>query len=179
MNDIVRADLQNILHNTIKKIEKDDTHALADISNHTIHNASIFQDKESVTIAVIIYALSKLGDRLKKIRPKLIPLLKKALQDLRKSNFKKYDLTIERIVKTISRIDKKMNLYIQHIINRAEIKKGSKIYDHGISLGQTADILGLSQWELMNYIGKTKLSDRFDEQVTVMERIRFAESLFR
>ena len=178
MNDIIKNDLQSIIQNTIRKVEKEDTFALADISDHTIHNASIFQDKESLTIAVIIYALSKLGDKLRLIKRELIPQLRQSLQYLKATNFKAYDKTIEKVVRTISRIDKKMNLYIQHIINRPEIKKGSKIYDHGISLGQTADILGLSQWELMNYIGKTKLSDKFDDQINVLERINFARSLF-
>ena len=78
----------------------------------------------------------------------------------------------------ISTIDSKLKLYIGEVITQAEIKKGSKLYAHGISLGRAAEVLGISQWELMFYIGKTKLID-VKGCVGVRERLNYARSLFK
>jgi len=78
----------------------------------------------------------------------------------------------------ISNFDSKLNLYIQKVIDEAEIKKGSKLYEHGISLAQTADLLGVSQWELMKYIGQTKIADKFVDEVNVKDRLAHTRRLF-
>ena len=72
-----------------------------------------------------------------------------------------------------------MKLYVQEVINQAQIKKGSKLCEHGLSCSKSAEILGISQWELMNYIGKTKLSEEEHDIVDLRTRIDYARGLFR
>ena len=100
---------------------------------------------------------------------------RKALEQNRIDSYRK---VIKKLFKFISTIDTKLKLYIEEVINQAEIKKGSKLYAHGISLGRAAEILGISQWELMFYIGKTKLTD-VKGGVKVKERLNYARSLFK
>ena len=78
----------------------------------------------------------------------------------------------------ISKEDNKLQKYIRRVVNDAQIKKGFKIYEHGISLGKTAELLGISQWELMKYIGGVKLSDTVKDKIQLQHRLNYARELF-
>ena len=69
-------------------------------------------------------------------------------------------------------------MYIHEVINQAQIKKGCKLCEHGISIARASEVLGISQWELMHYIGKTTLIDQFSEPVNVTKRLKIARSMF-
>ncbi len=70
---------------------------------------------------------------------------------------------------------------LQHIevIESSQVKKGTKIYDHGISLERAASILGISQWELSSYIGNTIIDKYLEEGVPLVRRMKHARELFR
>ena len=81
------------------------------------------------------------------------------------------------IFQLVSGIDKKLRLYVEEVINQAKIKKSSKIYYHGISLARAASMLGVSQWELMNYIGKTSITEF--SPGNVKKRLEFTRKIFK
>ena len=82
------------------------------------------------------------------------------------------------ILRNISKQDAKMKLYIQQVIERAKVKKASKMHEHGISIARTAELLDLSQWELQSYIGKTVREIPHDG-MTAKERLQKARALFK
>ena len=178
MNDKIKRDIIAILDDSLEHIYCKNISKIKELSNHTIHNASIFQDQDSLRIAVIMYALSKIFDRKGYISKNIVNIIKRARQALNSNQFDVYRRSIEGLIKTISREDSKLKLYIQEVVEQAQIKKSSKLYDHGISMAQAASLLGISQWDLMNYVGKTKISDTFKEAVPVQQRIKFARGLF-
>ena len=62
MNEIVKRDILAVLNDLagiLKVKEESDAAQIKELSNHVIHNASIFQEEDSVSIAILIYALSK------------------------------------------------------------------------------------------------------------------------
>ena len=66
MNETIKKDALHILDGVIEILkvkEQKDVIEIKNLSNHTIHNASVFQDDCSVSIAVVIYALSKIVER--------------------------------------------------------------------------------------------------------------------
>ena len=66
MNDNVKRDILRTLNRTVEILkEKDvtDLTELKELSNTTVHNASIYQDEDSVSVAVLIYSLSKIFER--------------------------------------------------------------------------------------------------------------------
>jgi hypothetical protein len=178
MNQKIKDDLHNIISQAIKFLEARDSDALKEVSNYTIHNASVFQDKDSITIAVLLYAISKIADRSKSLDPEIITELSAAKKCLEDENIFGYEKNLKRLLEIISGIDKKMDFYIQHIIDEAGIKKGSKLYAHGISVAQTAEVFGITQWELMKYIGQTNIAEEFVDEVEIKERIKKARVLF-
>jgi len=179
MIENIRIDIIALLKDTVKALEMNDIVLVRDLSNNIIHNASIFQDEHSISTAVIIYSLSKIIHRESYVDVRIINILNKAIDHLQKQQIGKYENDIKKLIKQISNTDSKLDLYIQHVMDQAHVKKASKVYEHGISLGQTAYLLGISQWELMKYIGHTKISEEFRDNVTVKSRITFARELFK
>ena len=60
MNPIVKKDILNILRESVSVIKQGELFKLKELSDHVIHNATIFQDQYSITIAVTIYSMSKI-----------------------------------------------------------------------------------------------------------------------
>ena len=106
--------------------------------------------------------------------------IQRAMNLLQQNKIDKYRDTIKKIFEIISGIDSKLKMYVGEVINQAQIKKGSKIYEHGLSAQIAASILGISQWELMNYIGKTSVfeSESTTRVSQVKNRIKFTRGLF-
>ncbi|MBI5393153.1 hypothetical protein HZA96_04750 [Candidatus Woesearchaeota archaeon] len=179
IDEKVKCDIIAVLDKLIIKLQRKDTKDLGNISNEIIHCASVFQDVHSVSIAVVAYALYKIVERENNIDPQYITRLIRARNYLNKYRIEKFNREINKLTKEMTRKDKQISAYIRHVFNEAEIKKGSKIYDHGISLAQTAKLLNISQWELMKYIGKTKTIDFLPEKIDVKQRLQFTRLLFK
>jgi len=181
MIDIVRRDIIAVLFEFLEILrEKDDVDIsqVRKISNHTIHNASVFQDEDSVSVAVLIYSLSKLMERNSLDYSKISSMLKSGLEQIKSNNEEGFRKGIRNIFKYIRSVDNKLKLYIYEVINQAQIKKGCKMCEHGLSVARAAEIMGISQWELMHYLGKTTFLDRISEPVSVYSRMKIARNLF-
>ena len=183
----LKQDINSILKEAITAIKQNDTQKLKEISDHTLHDASIYQDKYSTSIAVIVYSLSKVFDRNKYREYEgwkdfymiCIRHLERAKEDLAMDQFAKYNNEIKQLYKTISKIEKELGTFINEVLKHAQIKKASKIYEHGISIGRTAELLGVSSWELMDYIGQTKIPEMGPTDTkNVKERLEFTKKLF-
>ena len=179
MNESIKADIIDIITRAIAIIRSGDFLELRELSNHTIHDASIFQDEYSVSIAVVVYSISKILSHDRKRAGKFVDLLERAERFMRIDNLAEYKKIVGQMMGLISAIDSRFGSYVDNVITQAQVKKGSKIYDHGISLGQAANILGVSQWELMEYAGHTKTADTMYERPDVIEKIKFTRGLFR
>ena len=182
MEATVKEDIISVLEQAVKIIREQRFSDLKELSNHTIHDASIFQDEDSISIAILIYAMSKTIERCcEKGIPyeKIENLVAKAKDFLKAERDDEYRKTIKSLFEVINTIDDKLKLFVEEVINRARVKKGSKLYEHGISLSRTAELLGISQWELMSYIGKTQIVEFIPEKVPVRQRLETARGLFR
>ena len=186
MDPKVKEDILAMLTDAIEVLktkEEKDILELKELSDHTIHNASVFQDEDSITIAVILYAIYKIVERPSGLDTKVYDLirfeLKKAKDILIGDDVEGYRKKIDGLSSIISAIDSKLKLYVEEVINKAQIKKGSRLYEHGISLERAAEILDISHWELMSYVGKTRITDEAGESINVKDRIKFARGLFR
>ena len=179
MEKSVQRDIVNIISETIEAIDSRRYEELEKISNHTIHNASIFQDEYSVTIAVIVLSLSKIAKFRDGIENQIIFSLKEAGEFLRQNRVEDFCKSIVTVTEEIKKSDNGMRKYIQEAFQRAQIKKGTKIYSQGISLSRAAELLGLSQWELMQYVGRTNYPEDQYVMKDVKEKLAFTRKLFR
>ncbi|MGM5484323.1 MAG: hypothetical protein ACQEP1_00420 [Nanobdellota archaeon] len=179
MNNIIKKDILKILTKVREAINDKDVHELSRISNQINHNSSIFQDEDSITLAVVVYSLSKLlANDEEETDRSFSPLFRKAKTYLESDQYEKYRECIKDIIDRISNADTKLRRYILHVYNQAEIKKGSKLFYNGLSLPRVAELMNLSQWELMAYIGKTNIADSFGTDERIKSRINHARKIF-
>lgn len=183
MLDIIKKDIIAVLSDLteILKIgQETDIVGIKRLSNHTIHNASIFQDEDSISVAILIYSLSKIIDRRKKDMDygKVLGMLDSSVSKLKNNDEAGFRKSIGDLFNFIRTVDKKLRLYINEVINQAQIKKGCKLCEHGISVARASEVLGISQWELLHYLGQTTWIDKFSEPVDATRRLKTARSLF-
>ena len=182
MIDIVKRDVIAVLSELASILKtKDDADfvEIKELSNHIIHNASVFQDEDSISVAVLIYSLSKILDRNHDLDyGKILAMVNSALANLKNGNEDSYRKSIMNIFNFIKTIDKKIGLYVNEVINQAQIKKGCKLCEHGVSVARASEVMGISQWELMHYLGKTNVADRYDKPVNAAKRLKIARGIF-
>ncbi len=175
-----------VLLSAKKAIKEGDSVSLRNLSDQTIHSASTNQDGGSIALAVIIYALSKLIERGDNYKIKKWPIFIKRFNSdidfcISSLKSKRDDLYIKhlrhvRIVLTNAAVNIKP--YIEDVYRKASLNKASKIYEHGISLGQTAKLLGVMQWELAEYTSRKQIQEAYTETLNVKKRIATATEFF-
>jgi hypothetical protein len=178
MNPIVKKDILNVLHEAVVIIKAGEIMKLRELSDHVIHNASIFQDKDSITIAVTIHALSKLYRFPEEVDKFVLPRIENSARYLEDGDINKYESEIRNIIKDLSEKDEKAKFYIQEVFELAQIKKASKMFEHGISLGQVAEALGIYIWDITEYVGKTRIVDQFEYKSSAIKKLAFSRQLF-
>jgi len=184
-----RVNIIRVLDEAVKSIKDGNIVLLKDLSNETIHDASTVQDQYSITIAIIIYSLSKIHERethygqFKGWRTfcyDCVRGLELAKNRLEKFDIKGFDREIKNYLNTLKKLDTKLKNYIQDVFERAKLNKASRIHEHGVSIGRTAELLGVSRYELMDYVGKTFISDVKDNlTIDPVKRMKITREIFK
>jgi hypothetical protein len=182
MDPRIKEDILNVLTRVSEALKSGNFIIIDELSNHTIHNASIYQDEDSVSTAILVYALAKVVQRCSETSctlPQVAPALQKAKDALERDKDGLFHAAFAEAFDVISKQDEKLKLYVEEVLEKARVKKGSKLYEHGISVGRIADMLGISQWELYNYIGKTMIGEGEELQMSALKRLQLARDLFK
>jgi len=175
-----------VLESISESLSAGDAVKLKELSNQTIHSACGIQDAGSLTIAVLAYSLGKILERKEGMKMRgwddfvkkfnsYVPLAIKALKDNKPEAYENY-LLLAR--KSLSSISGNLRKDINDVLRKASINKASKIYEHGISLGKTANLLGVTQWELADYTGQMKLEEAHTHTLNEKRRAEMAMEFF-
>jgi len=153
---------------------------LKQLSDQTNNTVSRTQDADNIAIAVIIYSLGKIIEKgyVKDLRiiikgiDKVIRSAKKDAVLLKKN--------LNQLRADVGKISPRMKKHIQEVFRKASINKASKIYEHGVSMENTAKLLGITVWELANYAGQTEISNAPEgKTLNVKDRIKIVKGIFR
>jgi hypothetical protein len=185
MNEEVLHTIQ-VLESTKGALLNEDAVSLRNLSDQTIHSACAIQDPGSLTIAVLVYSLSKIIERRDSTRIRswndfvkrfnsFLDLAIKALKDNKPDKYESY-LVMAR--NSLSSISINLKPYIQEVFRKASINKASKLYEHGLSLGKTSSLLGITQWELADYTGQRDHTDNIFNTFDVKKRAKMALEFF-
>jgi len=182
MDENVRKDVITILTQTHKFLQKpsQNLYQLRKLVNTNNHNSTIFQDESSISAAILVYCLSKViekageGIDLGRVRK----LLGQTIEELEKEHVEHYQQFIAKIFSLISAADSTFKMYIKDVIREAAVVKGCRICEHGISAAKTAEILGISLWDLYDYFGTTTVAETTSDLASVRKRMDFARRLF-
>jgi hypothetical protein len=184
-----KENVMRILQEAKDAIKNNDAFKLKELSDQTLHTASISQDPDNIAVAVAIYSLSKIVERRKyqdfpgwdNFYKSINSAIDSSINALKKKDDKKLSESLTLIQKTISNLSGTLKLYIQDVFRKAQINKASKIYEHGISMEKTAHLLGVSLYELASYAGQKP--ETYEVPLTktldVKSRIKLAEDMFK
>ena len=96
------------------------------------------------------------------------------MKALEQNDYPKYQESILRAKKAMESISPNLKNYIREVLQKAAINKAYRLYEHGLSLGQTAKLLGLTQWELLDYTGQTTPDSSLPQTLEVKKRAQMA-----
>ncbi len=177
-----------ILKETKQFIEEDNSFKLKTLSNQTIHSATISQDGDNIIVAVLVYSLGKVLERnhyrnmdgWTEFYNSVTKNLKLTIRAVERKNIDNARIYLGRIRNSLNRIEGDLSRYIKDVFKKAEINKAFKLYEHGLSTEKTAELLGISLWDLASYIGQSSIGDaKVAISMPVVKRIKIAEDIFR
>jgi len=183
-----KKDVLDVLEAALQAIKSKYHAALHGLSDHVLHAMSIYQDPDITNVAVAIYALDKILEtekfqqhpKMKEFVADVIVHLKYAIKGLQKNDFKQYSRSVKELLGEIQGFTKQIRFYIEDVLHFAQIKKGSKLYEHGLSLGAAAEAMGVTKWELMEATGETVVHEKYVEPIAEdEERLRVVGKWFR
>lgn len=176
-----------ILRETLRFIKEDKPEEIKELSGQTIHSATISQDGDNIVVAVLVYSLGKILERehYKKMEgwegfyKVIIKNLDLTIKSLEKNEVENARIYLGRIRNSLNKISGDLGKYIKDVFRKAEINKAFKLYEHGLSSEQTAELLGVSLWDLASYIGQSSIGDsKVAISMPVAKRVKIAEDIF-
>ena len=181
------GNILRILRKTKQFVEEDNAHELKGLSNQTIHSATISQDADNIVVAVLVYSLGKVLERdhyrdmdgWAEFYNSLIKNLGLAVKSLEKDNLKNARIYLGRIRNSLNKIEGNLGQYIKDVFMKAGINKAFKLYEHGLSTEKTAELLGVSLWDMASYIGQSHIGDsKAAITMPAAQRVKIAEDIF-
>lgn len=182
MKDVVKKEILYDLSKTITILqirEPNDLNDLKDLSNHAIEDVAVQKDIDLISITVLIYSIYKIVESIPDADySDLIEHLKEAAENLQRNNLGGYNRNLKALYDLIRKSDAKVKLHLQDVMDAARIKKGTVLLEHGLSMGQAAGLMGLSNWDLQQYASKTTALDISDQGMSAKKRLQLAFKLF-
>lgn len=184
-----KSNILRLLKETSQALKNEDSLKLKTLSNQTINTASLSQDAENITVAVIVYTLSKIVERKESYSKKpgwdkfyrgVISELNHSIDALQKGDDKHLKQHIMGLRKRVEGVSGKLKSYIGEVFRKAKVNKASRLYEHGISMETTSRLLGISMFDLANYAGQTGISDvAITKTSDVRTRVKIAMDMFK
>lgn len=184
-----KENILRIFEETREAIKTGDSARIKRLSDQTNNTASLTQDPDNIAVAVIVYSLSKILERegyqklpgWKNFYENYLNSINNIISALKKNDEVTVRKNLESIRKSMEKISGKLKEYIQDVFRKAQINKASKIYEHGISMEQTAGLLGVTLFELAGYAGqKPEISESpVNRTIDVKKRLKIAMEMFQ
>ncbi|MCK4649678.1 hypothetical protein KAT36_00450 [Candidatus Pacearchaeota archaeon] len=181
------SNILRILREAKRFVEADSPTDVKNLSDQTIHVATISQDADNIIVAVLVYSIGKVMERdhyrdmkgWNEFYEAVVKNLGLAVKALEKENVDGARVYLGRIRNSLNRIEGDMGRYIKDIFRKAEINKAFKLYEHGLSTEKTAELLGVSLWDLASYIGQSHIGDaKIAISMPIKKRVKIAEEIF-
>jgi hypothetical protein len=152
---------------------------LKHLSDHAIEDVALYKDLDSISITVLIYSLYKTIFCLDEIKyNEMLDLFKKARRYLKDNNYGAYNGTIKKMFEIVENCNAKVKEHLQDVMQAARIKKGTVLLQKGLSIGQAAGLMGLSNWDLQQYASKTPILFGHHEKIPAKDRLQKALKIF-
>jgi len=182
MKEDIRKEILHDLQGAISILETKeakDIEELKTLSDHAIEDIAVQKDLELVSVTVLLYSIYKVVSCMETTSyTQLLQELKNAQLSLEQRNLGKYNGSIKRLYGLVRKCNAQVKEHLNDVMQAARIKKGATLLQHGLSIGQAAGLMGLSNWELQQYAGKTTALDQHTENIPAQNRMKKALQLF-
>lgn len=182
MDELIKKEILYDLSSTIKILEQPETkdiEELKQLSDHAITHVALYKNLDVISVTVLIYSLYKTISCIpEKEYAFILSQLRLAHTSLSSYNLATYNRSIQAIFKAIKKCDSQVKMHLQDVMHAARIKKSADLLQKGLSVGQAAGLMGLSNWDLQQYVGKTIVSEH-QESVPIQKRLSLAFKLFQ
>ncbi len=159
--------------------EKHDLEELRQLSDHAIEHVAAYKDLDIISVTVLIYSIYKAFSC---FAPNdyadLIKELENARKFLQTNQFGKYNQSIKKLYEIVRRCSNKTKEHLQDVLHAARIKKGTVLLSKGLSIGQAAGLMGLSNWDLQQYAGRTTALGNGAVAFSAKKRLQQALEIF-
>ncbi len=160
-----------------------DADSLKNIAGETARDALEFNDRKYAVFSIVAYSLAKFiekpyilhSNRWKKFSQQLMEKLSRGEEC--SGDSAKCEFTLDSVVRDINEMSNDLGRFVVSVVEKSRIKTATQIYAHGASIGRAVELTGADRKELMNYIGNTRLSEKYESK-NVSQRIAFADKLF-
>lgn len=181
-----RDNILRIFRETKKAIAQNDVAQIKALGDRTTNSASLTQDPDNIAAAVIIYSLSKILERedyhkmagWDKFYAVYVGAIDRMIEALKRRDDEAFRKDLELIRKAIEKLSGKLKTYIRDVFRHASINKASRLYEHGLSMERTANLLGVTLYELAEYAGEKPQTEHGMQAVPVKQRIKLAMDMF-
>ncbi len=145
--------------------ESKDSFKLRGISEDAIKEAVLNNDKDLANIAILAYSLSKILSKLHfRRRDEWSKFEREAGKELAmfvgevKTGYASQ--ACNRVIELIREIDESAGNYAKNLVEKSRVKMASTAYALGMSLESAARLTDANKYELLRYVGITKVHDR-------------------
>ncbi len=162
-----------------------DSFKLREIADDAIKEAVVKYDKDLARIAVLAYSLSKILSKLHFRKREEWHRFEKEMErelaifvgEVKRGETRE---ACERMIELIRSIDESAGNYARNLVEKAKVKMASTAYALGLSLESAANLTEANKYELMRYIGITKVHDRpYSETISPSERYSLLRRVLR
>ena len=163
----------------LKKTDVGDSEELKQLSNHSIEDVAVHKDLDLISVTVLIYSMYKVLNSMNDEDKKdLVTELENARKNLQQRNLGRYNRNIKLLFDLVRKSNAAVKVHLQDVMNAARIKKGAVLLRKGLSIGQAAGLMGLSNWDLQEYASKRVIAEPFKVSAPAKKRLQFALKLF-
>ncbi|MDP3640396.1 MAG: hypothetical protein Q8R53_04310 [Nanoarchaeota archaeon] len=159
--------------------EPKDFEELKKLSDHAIEDVALHKDVDLITMTVLIYSFYKI---IQAITPKEAQMIVRELQfsqqALQQDNYGRYNKSIRTLYEQVKKCHARVKEHLQDVMHAARIKKGTTLLQRGLSIGQAAGLMGLSNWDLQSYAAHTTAFEPHTEAILAKIRMGMALKLF-
>jgi len=182
MKGVIKKDLLQILSRVREILEKKDPsdyEELKSLSEQSIEDVAVHKDLDLISVTVLVYSIYKILPDLKEEDYKdLNAAFKLAYSSLVENQLGRYNQNIKTLYNLISKSNAKIKVHLQDVMHAARIKKSASLLGKGLSIGQAAGLMGLSNWDLQQYVGGTTMMEPQKESFPAIKRLTNALQIF-
>ena len=163
----------------LEKRETKDVEELRVLSDHGIEDVAVHKNLDLISLTVLIYSLYKIIASIPdRDYQSIIKELQNAKSSLEKNQLGKYNSSIKNLFQLVRKSNAKVKVHLQDVMEAAKIKKSAALFEKGLSIGQAAGLMGLSNWDLQAYAGKTMALEQHEESIPAAKRVATALKIF-